>query len=125
MRNLPNDTTLIVPTELGLDTRPLATAGYAVRVVDFVPLETGEAIAALAEGLSAVAVLMPKWRADARFPNAELAARLNSAAEQAPLETIASFGRSSVKVNAPRILVTSPVPHVSIAVPRSAEHGDR
>ena len=117
MQNLPSDTTLIVPTELGLDTRLLAAAGYPVRPVDFIPLDTGDAIAATAAGRSHAAVLIPSWYADPRFPNTELAARLNEAAEQAPLETIAQFGRTSIKVNVPQILVTSFEPRVSVAVP--------
>ena len=115
--NLSTDTALIVPSELGLDVEPLTDQGFPVQVVDFAPLDTGEAIDAVVADISPVAVLLTRWYADARFPNTELAPRLNAAAEQASLTPIASFGGSGVKVNVRPILIGNLTPRVTVAVP--------
>ena len=115
--NLSEDTTLIVPSELGLDARRLFAQGFSVQVVDFVPLDTGEAIDALVANISPVAVLIPRWYADPRFPNTELAPRLNEAGEQASLKPIASFGSGGIKANSRPMLIGGLAPRVTIAVP--------
>lgn len=117
LSNLSEDTTLIVPSELGLDARPLFAQGFPVQVVDFVALDTGEAIDAIVANISPVAVLIPRWYADPRFPNTELAPRLNEAAAQASLKTIAAFGGSGIKANLRPILIGHLAPRVTIAVP--------
>ena len=108
---------MIVPSELGLDARPLFAQGFPVQVVDFVALDTGEAIDAIVANISPVAVLIPRWYADPRFPNTELAPRLNEAAAQASLKTIAAFGGSGIKANLRPILIGHLAPRVTIAVP--------
>ena len=115
--NLSEDTILIVPRELGLDARRLLAQGFPVQVTDFVPLDTGAKIDAIVVEVSPVAVLIPRWYADPRFPNTELAPRLNEAAAQAALEPIASFGGSGIKVNIQPILINHLAPRVTIAVP--------
>ena len=116
-RNLPNDTTLIVPSEMGIDVERLIGWGFPVRIVDFVLLDTAEAVDAAVAGISPVAVLIPRWYADPRFPGAELAHRLNAAARQASLKPILSLGRGGIKVNSRPILINHLAPRVTICVP--------
>ena len=111
--NVSKDTTLIVPSELGLAVEPLTAQGFPVRILDFMQLDTAEVIDAVVADIPTVAVVIPRWEADFRFASAELVRRVNRAAAQASLQPIASFGSSgAVPTHVWRL-----APHITIAVP--------
>lgn len=120
--NLPKDTTLIVPSELGLAVEPLTAQGFPVQILDFMQLDTGEALDAVVADIPTVAVVIPRWEADYRcvtlgrcrdFASLELVRRVNEAATQASLRPIASFGsEGAVPTHVWRL-----APHITIAVP--------
>ena len=95
-KHVATDATVIVPEELYLDTRPLASSGYPIRVVEFKALDTAQSIDSLmAEIPGPVVVLVPRWVADLRFPDADgakdKAAALNEASMRAQLVPLADF----------------------------------
>ncbi len=95
-QHVATDATVVVPEELQLDTRPLASGGFSVRVVEFKALDTAQSIDSLmAEIPGPVVVLVPRWRAPLRFSDAEgakdKAAALNEALMRAQLVPLADF----------------------------------
>ncbi len=107
-RHVATDATVIVPEELHLDTRPLASVGYPIRVVEFKALDTAQSIDSLmAEIPGPVVVLVPRWVADLRFPDADSAkdkaAALNEASMRAQLALLADFSsQHGVFINSQR-----------------------
>ncbi len=95
-KHVATDATVIVPQELHLDTRPLASSGYPVRVAAFKALDTAQRIDSLvAEIPGPVVVLVPRWVADRRLADADSAkdkaAALNEALMRAQLVPLADF----------------------------------
>lgn len=112
--NVSTDPTIVVPNQLGLDTRPLENRGYTVRKLDFVPLDSKESLQQALDRIpGTMVVLSPAWGIDPRFEGKELAERLNAAA--APLEPTASFGKRPVLVNY-RYPVMEPNPRFDIVI---------
>jgi len=117
--NVPPDRTIVMPVKLGLDARPLEARGHAVRMEEFLPLDTAAAIDALVASVGGpVVVLVPEWDIDRRAPGEELAAALNRAGSEARLETLKSFPGIGLKVNYPQPIAAGN-PAIRIAVPRS------
>ena len=94
-KHVATDTTVIIPAELYLDSRPLASSGYPIRIAEFKSLDTAQRIDSLmAEIPGPVVVLVPKWsRAKAKE------AALNEAAMQAQLVPLVDFGFYGLKIN--------------------------
>ena len=93
-KHVATDATVIVPEELQLDTRPLASSGYPIRVMEFKALDTAQSIDSLmAEIPGPVFVLVPWWVADPRFSDGakDKAAALNEALMRARLVPLADF----------------------------------
>ena len=121
-RNVPPGSTIVVPSQLGLDARPLENRGYSVRNLDFVSLDSGESLRQALDRIpGTMAVLSPAWGIDPRFEGKELAERLNAAAE--PFEPAASFGKRPVMVNY-RYPVISPSPRFDVVI-REGLGGDQ
>ena len=103
-KHVATDTTVIIPAELYLDSRPLASSGYPIRIAEFKALDTAQRIDSLmAEIPGPVVVLVPKWGVDFRSPDADRAkakaAALNEAATQAQLVPLVDFGPYGVEIN--------------------------
>ena len=113
-KNIPTNSTIIIPNSLGLDPRPLESWGYPIQEMDFMALDSRESLLeAIAKTPRPVAVLSPRWGVDPRFEGKELAGRLNEAATQ--FEPAASFGKRPVLVNY-RYPVIEPDPRFDIVV---------
>ena len=94
--HVATDTTVIIPAELYLDTRPLVSSGYPIRIVEFKALDTAQRIVSLVAEIPApVVVLVPRWVVDLRLQDADRAkakaAALNEAATQAQLVPLVEF----------------------------------
>lgn len=114
VQNIPRDRTLIIPVELELRTSELEAAGYAVVSRPFKRLHTRDAYRRAAQAIEGPAVfLVPRWRADPRFPDGELADRLDNAASKATVK-LRSFEGGALKVNYPRT-VTEGNPAIAIS----------
>ena len=115
-KHVATDATVIVPEELHLDTRPLASSGYPIRVVEFKALDTTQSIDSLmAETPGPVVVLVPRWVADLRFSDADSAkdkaAALNEASMRAQLVPLADFSlQRGVLINSRMSLHKGAVP---------------
>lgn len=95
---LPDDWTIVIPSQLGFDPRPLEAEGRHVVVVDFPAEGDAASIDALRNEVPSPAlILAPRWGADPRFEGAERAAVLNAAASR--WKVIESFGINPVLVN--------------------------
>ena len=102
--HIATDTTVIIPAELYFDSRPLASSGYPIRIVEFKSLDTAQRIDSLmAEIPGPVVVLVPKWVVDLRQLDADRAkaqaAALNEAVKQAQLVPLVDFGSYGVEIN--------------------------
>lgn len=122
VQNIPRDRTLIIPVELELRTSELEEEGFAVVLRPFKRLYTQGAYRKAAEAIEGPAVfLVPKWRADPRFPDGELARRLDNAASRATMD-LRSFEGGMLKVNYPRT-VTEGNPAIAIAELKPSHKG--
>ncbi len=107
-KHVSTDATVIVPEELYLDTRPLASSGYPIRVVEFKALDTAQSIDSLMTKIPGpVVVLVPRWVAARRFSDSDgaqdRAAALNEALMRAQLVPLADFGpERGVLLHSPR-----------------------
>lgn len=95
--HVATDTTIIIPEELYFDSRPLASSGYPIRIVEFKTLDTAQRIDSLMAEIPGPAVaLVPKWAVDLGQPDADRAkakvAAMNEAAMQAQLVPLVDFG---------------------------------
>ena len=113
-KNVPTSATIVVPSRLGLDTRPLEDREYSIQKLDFVSLDSSESLQQALDRIPGpLVVLSPVWGIDPRFEGKELAERLNAAAE--PFEPAASFGKRPVLVNY-RYPVIEPSPRFDIVI---------
>jgi hypothetical protein len=98
LERLPSDWTIVVPSQLGLDTRPLEGAGRRILKVNLQSATDDQALGALLAPVTHPAVLLvPRWGADTRFPNGEVAAVLNRMAGR--WRALREFGSNDVLVN--------------------------
>ena len=106
-KHVATGATVVVPEELHLDTRPLASSGYPIQIVEFKALDTAQRIDSLmAEIPGPVVVLVPRWVAELRFPDSDgakdKAAALNEASMRAQLVPLADFSlQRGVVLNSP------------------------
>lgn len=97
-KDIPQDWTVVVPEELGLDTREMEAGGRKIVKVKLQPAADASAQQALLGGVPSPAViLIPHWGADDRFPGQETAPALNALA--ARWRVMAAFGTNDVLVN--------------------------
>jgi len=95
---LPRDWTIVIPTDLGFDARPLEADERRVMVVDLAAVGDADALQSLLGEVPAPALIMvPRWGADTRFAGQERANVLNDLARQ--WRVIESFGTNAVLVN--------------------------
>ena len=114
IRNVPKDRTIIVPVELELQGAALVKKGYALVRKPFKKLDTPAAYRRAIDEVGGPAVFMvPRWRADRRFPGRELAKSLNEASSAATRE-MKSFPGRRLMVNYPRT-VTEGNPAIAVA----------
>ena len=105
IRNVPKDHTIIVPVELELQGAALVKKGYALVRKPFKELRTPAAYRRVVGQVEGPAVLMvPRWRADHRFPGGKLAKSLDEASSVATRE-LKSFPGGRLKVNYPRTVM--------------------
>jgi 4-amino-4-deoxy-L-arabinose transferase-like glycosyltransferase len=97
-QNVSPDRAIVVPIELGLDTRGLDARGRVVKQVELRTAGDSAALYALLTDVPAPAViLVPHWGADRRTPGQREADKLNKLGAQWPV--LATFGQNDVLVN--------------------------
>jgi hypothetical protein len=97
-RRLPAGWTIVIPSQLAFDTRPLQARGTRVAVVDFRAATNADQLRGLlSEVQDPAVVLVPRWGADQRFEGKETAEALNRTASH--WEVQATFGSNPVLVN--------------------------
>ena len=95
---LPPNSAVVIPTELGFDSRGLGARGRHVKVVDLLWARNRAGVDALLDDVPSPAVLMvPRWGADRRSPGQKTADALNAASQGR--RVIKSFGSNDVLVN--------------------------
>jgi hypothetical protein len=95
---LPPNWTIVVPRQLGLDTRRLAAKARRIAVVDLQSARHPEAVRGLLSGVPGPAVILaPRWGADSRFPGHELPGVLNELSSR--WRVMKTFGTNDVLVN--------------------------
>ena len=104
-KHIATDTTIIIPEELFLDTRPLVASGYSTRVAAFKSLDSVQRIDSLiAEIHGPVVLLVPKWIFDTRPADTDeakaKAAALNEVIKQAQLVPLVDFRPFGVFIGA-------------------------
>ena len=112
VQNLPPGWTVVVPSELGLDTRGLEDHDFLVQEVSVTTLQSQKEMLAMVEGQ--VVALVPVWGMDGRFSARADADEMN--ATTAGKRTLAEFGSNQVLINYepaaawgdPRIFVVAP-----------------
>ena len=112
VQNLPAGWTVVVPAELGFDTRGLLDRDFPVQEVSVTTLQDQKDMLALMEGQ--VVALVPVWGMDGRFAAPVDPDEMN--ATMAGKRTLAEFGSNPVLVNYepaaawgnPRLLVVAP-----------------
>ncbi len=98
LERVPPDWTIAVPAQLGLDSRPLETAGRRVVKLDLQSARDEDSLNGVLGAVPRPAVvLVPRWGADDRFPRSELAATLNQV--QHRWRQLRDFGSNPVLVN--------------------------
>jgi hypothetical protein len=97
---IPTTWTLVVPTELGFDTRSLEASGHQVVKVELGNARTNEAADALLADIAMPSViLVPTWGADQFWPGAKKAEDLRVVAQR--WQPVKRFGSEVVQVNHP------------------------
>jgi hypothetical protein len=92
------DWTIVIPTELGFDSRRLEADGRRIVPVELRTARDAGALQSLVAGVPAPALIMlPRWGADARFPGQELADILNGVTRGR--RAMKTFGTNDVLVN--------------------------
>ena len=112
VENLPAGWTVVVPSELGFDTRSLEDRDFLVQEVSVTTLQDQKDMLALVEGQ--VVALVPVWGMDERYAAPAGPDEMN--ATTAGKHTLAEFGSNPVLVNYeppaawgnPRLLVVAP-----------------
>jgi hypothetical protein len=96
---LPPEWSIVVPSQLGVDTDTLIKAtGRRVMVVDLQSARDSSALHQLLRGISQPAVIMaPRWGADPRFPGRDVAPVLNEVTRH--WRIVKTFGANPVLVN--------------------------
>ena len=97
-QHLPLNWAIVVPKELGFDTRGLDARGRHIKVVDLLWARDRPGLDALLDDVPSPAVLMvPRWGADRRSPGQKAADALNAASQGRRI--VKSFGSNDVLVN--------------------------
>jgi hypothetical protein len=104
-QRIPKEWAVIIPGQLGFDSRRLKAEGRNVAEVDMQSARDPDAFQSLLLGANsgAAIVLVPRWGADQRFQGQNIADALNVAAKN--LRVMKTFGSNPVLVN-----YSAPVP---------------
>jgi hypothetical protein len=95
---IPREWTIVVPSQLAFDPRPLEASGWRVKVIDLQQAQDGGAVIGLVSDVPSPAViLVPRWGADSRFPGQQAASVLNHITRG--WRVMKTFGTNDVLVN--------------------------
>ena len=99
-QRVPSDWTIVVPSQMAFDSRPLKARGAHVTEIDLQSVRDAGAWQRLLSSVQQPAVLLvPHWGADSRYPGQDTADTLNEVSSH--LQVVRTFGSNPVLVNYP------------------------